>query len=220
VNRAAAAGLVALSIGTAVARRADAITIVPTFDPSVTGNVNSAAIQNAFNYAALTFKNLYSDPIQINITVVAGNSGLGGSNTSILGTQTYTQLRSQLIADAVSANDTTANASLPVSSPLGASSLIVYTRAQAKSLSLIASDATTDGTFTFNALQPYTFDPTNRAVGGSYDFVSVAEHEISEIMGRIPSLGTAFFGQPDYLPYDLFRWTAPGARNLSDAAGV
>ncbi len=214
------AGATVLALAVSPPRTADAITIVPTFDASVTGNVNSAAIQNAFNYVALTYKNLYSDPIQINVTVVAGSSGLGGSNTLILGTQSYAQLRTQLTGDAVSANDTTANASLPVASPLPAGSAIIYTRAQAKSVNLIASDAVNDGTFTFNALQPFTFSVTNRAVGGAYDFVSVAEHEVSEIMGRIPSLGTNFFGQADYLPFDLFRWTGPAARNLSDAAGV
>ena len=219
LHHAVAAGA-AISVAAALTPSARAITIVPAYDASVLSNVNSAAIQNAFNYVALTYKNLYSDPIQVNITVVAGTTGLGGSSTSILGTQTYTQLRSQLVGDATSASDTTANASLPVSSPLPAGSAIVYTRAQAKSLGLIASDATTDGTFTFNALQPYTFSVTNRAVAGQYDFVSVAEHEVSEIMGRIPSLGTNFFGQADYLPFDLFRWTGPGARNLSDAAGV
>ena len=70
------AGATVLALAVSPPRTADAITIVPTFDASVTGNVNSAAIQNAFNYVALTYKNLYSDPIQINVTVVAGSSGL------------------------------------------------------------------------------------------------------------------------------------------------
>src|SRR5205807_7289155 len=53
------------------------------------------------------------------------------------------------------------------------------------------------------------------------DFIGVAEHEISEIMGRIPSLGQDFGdGGPDYLPYDLFRFTAAGVRDLTGGNGA
>ena len=222
---ATASTLLALSavaaVTTALPRTADAITIVPTFDVSVTSHPQSANIQNAFNYVALQYKNLYSDPVNINITVVAGSSGLGGSSTSILGTNTYTQMRTALIGDATSANDTVANASLPVASPLPAGSLIAYSRAQAKALNIIPSDAVSDGTFTFNGTFGYSFDPVNhQPAAGQFDFIGVAQHEVTEIMGRIPGLGTNFFGQPDYLPYDMFRWTAPGTRGLTNGGGI
>jgi autotransporter-associated beta strand protein len=200
---------------------ARAITINPTYTASVTSHPNSAAIQNAFNYVCLQFKNMYSDPINVNITVVAGTTGLGGSSTGILGTNTYTQMRTALINDATSAEDTAANASLPALSPLPVGALAVYSRAEAKALNIFPDDLANDGTFTFNGNLSYSFDPANREPPlGGFDFIAVAEHEASEIMGRIPSLGTNFFGQQDYLPYDMFRWTGAGARNLSDAAGV
>lgn len=71
--------------------------------------------------------------------------------------------------------------------------------------------------FTYNASLSYTYDPNSRAVPGEYDFIGVAEHEISEIMGRIPGLGNTFGAGlgPLYMPNDLFRDTAPGVRSLN-----
>src|SRR5436190_24192050 len=84
-----------------------ALTINTTFDSSVTSNPNSAQIQNAFNSTALQFQNLFSDPITLNITVVAapGTSILGQSNTTIWGIDTYSDIRNALIADSTSADD-------------------------------------------------------------------------------------------------------------------
>ena len=65
-------------------------------------------------------------------------------------------------------------------------------------------------TITFG-VQPYTFNPSDRDVSGDYDFIGVAEHELSEVMGRIPGLDQYGF----YVPNDLFRYTAPGTRNLT-----
>ncbi len=66
-----------------------------------------------------------------------------------------------------------------------------------------------DGSIGFASDVNYTFDPTNRAVAGKYDFIGVAEHEITEVMGRLTfDLSTTF------LPYDLFRFTNSGARSF------
>src|SRR5262249_11119720 len=56
----------------ALTARVEALTINPTFGAGVT-----AQAQAAFNFAAAEFQNTYTDPITINITVNAGNSGLG-----------------------------------------------------------------------------------------------------------------------------------------------
>jgi hypothetical protein len=73
-----------------------------------------------------------------------------------------------------------------------------------------------DGTFTFGLNQSYTFDPNNRAVPAKADFIGVAEHEISEIMGRTDLLGETLGGtNPLYDPLDLFRYTAPGVESVS-----
>src|SRR5881394_3227909 len=46
-----------------------------------------------------------------------------------------------------------------------------------------------DGSIGFGSGFAYTFAPMNRAVGGAYDFIGTAVHEISEVLGRVAFLG-------------------------------
>ena len=138
---------------------------------------------------------MFNDPITVNIDVgwgeVAGQSlggALGASETN-LGVFSYSQVKAALAADATSADDATAVASLPGSDPTGGGSFLLAT-AEAKALGL-GTGAAVDGYVGFSSSVNYTFDPNNRAVSGAYDFIGVAEHEISEVMGRIALLGTS-----------------------------
>jgi hypothetical protein len=188
---------------------------------SIISAADAAAASAAFDYAAAQLMALYNDPIQVNITlnVVAGTGTLGGSNTPLNGVFTYAQVKAALIADGSSGDDATFNATLPVADPTG-SNRYFMARAQAKALGLIPSDATLDGTFTFGAGFQYTYDPNNRTVAGKFDFIAIAFHEITEIMGRIPGLGNQFgTGVNSYLPYDLYRFKGTGVRGLTGGAG-
>lgn len=185
--------------------------INPFYDSSVTSRPDYAQIQTAFNYAASQYSALYSDNITINITVKADATvGLGLSLSQLKGIYSYTQIRSLLINDASSADDAAALSTLPVNDPTGGGQFLL-TRAQARALGVSTSGS--DGTFLFAANQPYTFDPANRAVAGKYDFIGVAQHEISHIMGRNAGLRTTGF--PYYLAYDLFRYTSAGNRSMT-----
>ena len=49
---------------------------------------------------------------------------------------------------------------------------------------------------------------------------AVADHEISEVMGRIGMEGTAVYnGHKTYTPLDLFNFSAPGVLELSGQGG-
>jgi len=183
--------------------------ITPTFDSSV-----SADARTAFAIAALEFGNLFSDNIHVNIDVTTATTGLGGSSTQLIGFLGYSGIRQALISDATSANDAIANASIAAADSTDGGSFVL-SRAEAKALNVISDDNATDGTFTYNNTLTYTFDPNGRDVAGAFDFIGVAEHEISEILGRIPVLGTNLAGQRSYIPYDLFRYTGVGVRSLN-----
>jgi len=166
------------------------------------------------------FQNKFTNAITVNITVYWGNAGpftgtgLGASSTQILGTYTYAQLTNALRSHRAGAADSNSVASLPGSDPI-AGNVWWVPRAQVKVLGLpfaSPNDSTLDGEIDFASTVNYTFDPTNRAVGGKYDFIAVAEHEISEVLGRIPGLN---IGGGGYLPYDLFRFTGNGVRSFN-----
>ena len=214
--------LILAAVAGALASRAPAYGLVinPTFDSTITTGLSPATAaqwESAINYADLQYENLFTDPISINITFAAG-SGLGSSSTNLQyvansNNSTYAAMKSALAADSKSANDATAVANLPATDPTGGGSFIVST-AEAKALGL-SSGTGSDGTITLGTGNPYTFDPNNRAVPGDYDFIGVAEHEISEVMGRIGILGSTLgTGQALYDPLDLFGYTGPGALDI------
>ena len=204
-------GLIALIV-CAIGPQAQALVIAPTFSQNIINLPNAAQLENAVNSAISEFQNAYTDPITINITfdVVSGASFLGQSQATPMNGFTYAQVRSALVADQRTAADAIAVASLPSVDPVGGKFTISLAQAQALGLDP-ANDPASAGTVLFNISPSYTFDPNNRAVSGKTDFLGVAEHEISEIMGRFSGVG---FLTP-HTPNDLFRYTAPGVRGLA-----
>ncbi len=202
------------------ASTARAVTIVPTYDSSVTALSNFAQIKSAVNYVVAEFGSYYSDQITVNITIQATSDPnvFGGSNFGLVG-QSYTQIRSELSSKATTPADNLAVSSLPTSAPSPSTNGEYWlNRAQAKALAVISgSDPGTDGTFTFGTTNTFTYDPNNRAVSGEFDFIGVTEHEFSEILGRSPLLGTILNGQsnPAFDTYDLFRYTSASTRSLN-----
>ena len=162
-----------------------------------------------------------ANPINVNINVKFGSTGLGASLTPLIAYTDYSTVRGALIDTVVTHNHpstygTPAAASLGPVDPTGGASFVLA-RADAKALGLISNDVANDGAITFSNARSYTFDPLNRAVAGKFDFIGIAEHEISEVMGRIPGLGTHFGNnQPAaYMLNDLFRYTSAGVRSLN-----
>lgn len=173
---------------------------------------DEADMKAAFNYAAQYFQNKFTDNVKINITVttVAGTGTLGASSAPLLGSYTYAQIRTALINDQTahpSTDGATSIANLSATAPAYTNANFQVARGLGKALGLIASDNTTDGTFTFGAGHSYTYDPNNRAVTGKYDFVGLAMHEISELMGRVSRMNQTGNGER---PLDMFRYTASG----------
>jgi hypothetical protein len=193
-----------------------------TYDASVTGLGNAAQVEAAFGAAVQTFESLYTNDSTVNITVYWGNAGpftnisLGASETVLIGTYTYAEVSNALYASRTSAADMSSVASLPPTDPI-ANDLWIVPQAEVKALGLPGvppHDTSDDGDIGFASNVTYTFDPSNRAVPSEFDFIGVAEHEISEVMGRIAGLGQ---NGGIYLPYDLFRFTSNGVRSFGIA---
>ena len=201
-----------------------------TFNTTFNANVGAQA-QAAFNFATAEFSAAYTDAVTVNLNVLFGNTGLGGSSTALqfVVPDTYAKVRADLIADQLA--HPSADGATSIGAGGSVNTLIdptnggrfLYTFAQAKALGARAANAPgTDGTITFSNAQTFTFNPLSRG-GPGFDFIGVAEHEISEVMGTIPGLGTSFCNPgcgPDYLVFDLFRYSAAATRKLVDASGV
>src|SRR5438270_6354298 len=96
--------------------------IHPTFDNSITGNQNAAAIEAMINRAISIYESLFSDPITIQIrfryaaTAPDGTPlarGTVSESDYVVYTLPWDQFINALRADAESSNDNLANASLP-----------------------------------------------------------------------------------------------------------
>jgi hypothetical protein len=198
---------------------ARALTFNVTYDSSVTSLTNAAQVEAAFAVATQTLQTLYTNKITVNLTVYFSSTvNLGESISSLVGNPTYAQLTNALRAARMTTADSNAVASLPAASPAGAKQVWWIPRAEDKALGLglgaSANDSTHDGSVYFASTVSYTFDATNRAVPGEFDFIAVAEHEISEVMGRSYGLDYGTLTN-SYLPFDLFRFTNSGARSLN-----
>jgi hypothetical protein len=196
---------------------AEALLINTSYDSSI--NSAPAGFSSAFQTAVNFFQSTFRDSITVNIKVGWGEIGgraiasgaLGQSQTYLAGYYSYDTVRNAMISDARSSADWTAVASLPPSDPTGRKSELMST-AEAKALGLLTYNGT-DGFVGFDKTAPWTF---SGAAPGKFDFVAVAEHEISEVLGRIADLGSI----GDTLdPLDLFRYSAPNTRALSVGDG-
>ena len=200
-----------------------------TFDSSITGNPNAAAIEAMINRAIAFYESLFSDPITIEIlyrysTTAPDGSPLGQGTLSRSDYTVYmipwSTFINALRADATTSNDNVANASLPGSA---LSTNIVPASANGRAVGFntppaMFADGTVgdggpyDGIVTINSGEPFQF--TRPTSGGNYDAQSATEHEIDEVIGFGSRLGA---NSNDLRPQDLFSWSSAGVRNITSS---
>ncbi len=196
-------------------RFASALSFHITYDSSVTTLTNAADFENAFATAAETFSDLFTNVATVNLSVYFTNEfGLGQSHFQ-LASSSYTGIKNALSSHRASAVDSNAVASLPGTDPTSTGKWLVPLP-EARVLGIWpTNDATEDGEISFSTNVSYTFDPNNRSVSTKFDFIGVAQHELSEILGRATA---GLDGGIGYVPYDLFRFTNSGVRSLTIAS--
>jgi len=205
------------------------LTIHPTFDSSITGNPNAAAIQAMINRAIAIYESLFSDPITIQIrfryatTAPDGShlpQGLVSESDTALYIVGWNAFVSALRADAETNNDNVANASLPGNAlstnmrPSSANGRAVGLNTPPVMLAdgTVGQGGQYDGIVTLNSSEPFQFSrPVN---ANSFDAQRTTEHEIDEVIGLGSHLGQ---NTSDLSPQDLFSWSSVGHRNTTSS---
>jgi hypothetical protein len=198
-----------------------------TFDSSITGNPNAAAIEAMINRAISIYESLFTDPITIQIrfryatTAPDGSSlpqgTLSRSDFVIYGIP-WSPFINALRADAKTNNDNIANASLPGSAlsatikPSGANGRAVGldTPPAMFADSHVGNGGPYDGIVTLNSADPFQF--TRPTSANNFDAQRSTEHEMDEVMGIVSDADTSKLH-----PQDLFSWSSAGHRNITSS---
>ena len=206
------------------------LTIHPTFDSSITGNPNAAAIEAMINRTIAIYESLFSDPITIQIRFRYATTGPDGSplshglvsqsDTTLYINISWSTYISALRADARTSNDNIANASLPGNA---LSPNIRPGSANGRAVGLntppamfangsVGQGGPYDGIVTLNSSKPFQFSrPVN---GNNFDAQRITEHEIDEVIGLGSRLGD---NSSALRPQDLFSWSSAGHRNITSS---
>jgi len=132
----------------ASAQAASALTFNATFgNDGSTGNFSAADI-SCINSVLSLYSATFTDPITVNVRFNNSASGLGGSSTAIV-SDSWTNVKAQLVADASSADDTAALAQLNAS-PIAGTTTFAFSTANAKALGYTGLSGT-DSTISLNA---------------------------------------------------------------------
>ena len=176
----------------------------------------------AINYVVAYFDSIFSNNVTVNIAVGFGEVGgqtLGagdlGESEGLYSQVSYGSAVAALKQGAQSLLQTGADATLPSSSPYGSDALYMTT-AEQKALGLLsATNSALDGYVGFSSSTSYSYSATATPAASQYYFIGVAEHEISEVLGRDSYLGETANNVPTYSLMDLFRYSANGVRDLT-----
>jgi len=196
--------------------RASGLTIVPTFDVTITSDANAATIMATINKAIAVYEASLADPITVTITFQEMTSGLGMSNYSYYNIS-YLDFYNHLLADKTTANDAVALAHLPgvLNNPVTGSSTININVANLKALGFSGYTSGlpggVDGIVSLNTSLMNLSRPPGS--GSKYDLLAVTEHEIDEVLG----LGSTLPAVDDPFPEDLFRYDSTGTRAYTNS---
>jgi hypothetical protein len=181
------------------------LTIIPTFDGSITNDPNGPAMVAAINYAIQVEQSNLVDNVTVKIHFTNDLSVALGQSLTFGTTFPYTNFLAALKKSATSRNDTNGYSLIPNTStdPLVGTNKIWINLAPARLLGLTSSYGAggLDSTIMLNMTLMNFSRPLLDL--NKYDIAQVAEHEMDEVLGISSDL-------PDTTvisPIDLFRFT-------------
>ncbi|HLG86390.1 MAG TPA: NF038122 family metalloprotease [Alphaproteobacteria bacterium] len=178
-----------------------------------------AGFQQAIITAAQYLASLSSTAAVLNIQVGYGEVGGTAMSSGALGeSESYGYLTGYATVVNALAHDNYPVAAAS-NAPTGAQFFV--TSAEAKAMGLASATASSvDGFIGLSSSYPLDYSTSGSPAGStSYSAVGVAEHELSEVMGRIGMEGRIFNGAPTYTPLDLFNYASAGHLELSGGGG-
>jgi len=203
------------------------LTIHATFDSSITGNPNAAAIQAMINRAISIQESLFNDPITIQIRFRYAATAPDGSPLAqgtvsrsdfVIYGIPWGPFINALRADATTDNDNVAKASLPGNA---LSPTIKPSSANGRAVGLntptamfadghVDNGGPYDGIVTLNSSVPLQF--TRPTSASNFDAQRSTEHEMDEVMGIVSDADVSKLH-----PQDVFSWSSAGHRNITSS---
>jgi hypothetical protein len=178
-----------------------------------------AAFESAIIAAAKYYTTLFSNDEVINIDVGYGEIGGSPLGSGALGeSESYGYLTNYATVAHALDKDNYAPSSAS-NEPTNAQFFV--TSAEAKTLGLISGSSTAvDGFIGLSNAYPMNHSTSGGAIASNqFDALAIAEHEISEVMGRIGMEGETVEGKRTYTPLDLFNYQSPHVLELSPNGG-
>ena len=181
--------------------------------------------KSAVAYVVAQYDALITNPISLTIAmgwgeengaaIKAGTLAQNQSSGTYLG---YAAFTAALKNSATTGTDQAGYAALPAADPTNGGQFYVPLALQkAIGTQPASTPGTVDGYVGLDSSRQYTFSPGGQIAAGTYDVISVLEHEFSEVFGRVGYLGGS---TPNvYGPADLFRYTGAGQRDTTPGAG-
>ncbi|HEX3717822.1 MAG TPA: NF038122 family metalloprotease [Verrucomicrobiae bacterium] len=196
------------------------LTIVPTFDSSITDDPNAATIEATIKAAISVYQSDFSDQVTARFTYAEMSQGLG-DNEAYETIVNYSAYRAALVSHATTADDATVLAHLPsgTDNPVNGNSQVTLKLPVARALGLQGSSSSSDATVYLHTsimnLSSFTTDPNK------YSLFSTVSHEMDEALAFGSILNGLANGAPEPTgpaqPQDLFRYDASGNRSLNTA---
>ncbi|HTR11954.1 MAG TPA: NF038122 family metalloprotease [Roseiarcus sp.] len=186
------------------------------WDPSVASA--PTGFQTAIIGAAQQVASLYSNRMVVSVDVGYGEIGGSALGAGALGeSESYGYLLSYgTVTSALHSQGYSFSASNEPTT-----SQFFTTSAETKALGLINPLSTSpDGFVGFTKSYPLYYGTSGTPPSNQYDLYAIAEHELTEVMGRIGMENTyQFNGKATYTPLDLFNYSQPGVLSLSPNGG-